>query len=306
MSNLLIVKDWTLKSGATQFRGGVETLAAAVTAADQSFVFTNKDGFTVGTVDSLDGVSTNGGNITLRSLDTAVDKDLILAQGVNTGGVAGDVTLQSVGGQVSASAAAGIVRAQGLSVRALSGVDLDENNTVATLAAATTAGDIAFNNTAGFAIGTVGDLSGLAAPGRALLLGSGGGIKQQAGNITAAAMRVNAAGNVDMTTGSNHVDTIAAAVTPSGDFRYRDTGSVTIGTVGGVNGIATAGAVWVRTGADLTLAQAVTANAVGDQALVLAATRSFTNQAGANALSAPNEAVEKVSSCPHRAVNHME
>ncbi|MCD8523948.1 MAG: hypothetical protein LRY72_17045 [Saccharospirillaceae bacterium] len=141
----------------------VQTLAAAVTAADQSFVFTNKDGFTVGTVDSLNGVSTNGGNITLRSLDTADDKDLILAQGVDTGVVAGDVTLQSVGGQVRTSAADGIVSAQGLSVRALSGVDLDKNNTVATLAAATTAGDIAFNNTAGFAIGTVGDLSGLAA-----------------------------------------------------------------------------------------------------------------------------------------------
>ncbi|MCD8523947.1 MAG: hypothetical protein LRY72_17040 [Saccharospirillaceae bacterium] len=121
-----------------------------------------------------------------------------------------------------------------------------------------------------------------------MLLDSGGGINQQAGNITAAAMRVNAAGNVDMTTGSNHVDTIAAAVTPSGDFRYRDTGSVTIGTVGGVNGIDTAGAVWVRTGANLTLAQGVTANAVGDQALVLAATRHFTNQDGAAALTAPN------------------
>ena len=266
----------------------VETLAAAVTAADQSFVFTNKDGFTVGTVDGLNGVSTNGGNITLRSLDTAVDKDLILAQGVSTGGAAGDVTLQSVGGQVRASTPAGRVTARGFSVRAVSGVDLTQGNTVTTLAAATTAGDIAFNNTTGFVVGTVGDLSGLAAPGRSLLLGSNGGVTQQAGSITAAAMRVNAAGNVDMTSGSNRVGTIAATVTAGGDFRYRDAGSVTVGSVGGANGINAGGAVWVRTGADLTLAAPVTAQAAGNQALVLAATRSFTNQAGATALSAPN------------------
>lgn len=291
-SGAIVADNLAVRAGNSSALGSsnndVETLAAAVTAADQSFVFTNKDGFTVGTVDSLNGVSTNGGNITLRSLDTAVGKDLILAQGVSTGGAAGDVTLQSVGGQVRASTPAGRVTARGFSVRAVSGVDLTQGNTVTTLAAATTAGDIAFNNTTGFVVGTVGDLSGLAAPGRSLLLGSNGGVTQQAGSITAAAMRVNAAGNVDMTSGSNRVGTIAATVTAGGDFRYRDAGSVTVGSVGGANGINAGGAVWVRTGADLTLAAPVTAQAAGNQALVLAATRSFTNQAGATALSAPN------------------
>ncbi|PKO56170.1 MAG: hypothetical protein CVU28_03900 [Betaproteobacteria bacterium HGW-Betaproteobacteria-21] len=78
-----------------------------------------------------------------------------------------------------------------------------------------------------------------------------------------------------------------------GDFRYRDSGAVTIGTVvregaSSLSGIDASGAIWMRTGTDITVAAPVTAGASGDQALVLAATRSFTNQAGAEALSAPN------------------
>ncbi|MCA1938708.1 MAG: hypothetical protein LDL29_08590, partial [Dechloromonas sp.] len=266
----------------------IATLAAEVTASGQGFAFANKNGFTVGSVDGKAGVTTDGGNITLRSLSAQAGEDIVLDQAVSAGGSsAGAITLQSVGGDVRAGTANGTVTAQGLSVRAASGIDLTEANDVATLAASSTQGDIAFRNTADFAIGTVGDLSGLAAPDGRVLLESGGGVEQVAGNINALAMRVLAADDVLLTSGANHVDTIAAAVT-HGDFRYRDTASLTIGSVDGTVGISTDGAVWVRAGADLTLAAPVVAQAAGKEALVLAATRSFTNQAGANALSAPN------------------
>jgi len=70
---------------------------------------------------------------------------------------------------------------------AISANPVARSKTAATPAAANTDGDIAFNITFGFAIGMVGDLSRLAAPGHELLLGSGGGITQQAVGVAIAA-----------------------------------------------------------------------------------------------------------------------
>lgn len=271
----------------------VATLAAEVQDAGEQFVFVNAKGLTVGTVGARSGVITEGGNIALRTTSTDAAEHLLLEQAVSTGSTAaGIVNLQSVGGMVSASAVAGTVTGASLAVRAVGGVDLARANDVGTLAAVATAGDVVFNDINGLAIGTVGDLSGLSAIGNTLDLRAGGPMTQTAGNLTAARLAVEAAGNVSLLSTGNRVATVAAEVS-GGDFRYRDAGAVTIGTVArsaaaSLSGIDADGAIWMRTGTDITLAAPVEARASGDQALVLAATRTFTNRAGSVALSAPN------------------
>lgn len=299
----------------------VGTLAARITGAGQSFAYADADALTIGTVGSVSGVSTTGGDISLRSAGTATTDNLLLNQAVSTGyttggSVIGTVSLGTAGGGVSGPAP---VTARRLAVRSAGNVSLtNAANNVETLAAVMSAGTFEYHDTDGFAVGIVdttvplaASLSGVSSSGEQRLvsdgvitlqqdLNAGGvldllasdGIVQTGGRLSAAALRVNAGGDVSLTSTANHADTVAASV-GTGGFAYRDAGSVTVGTVthttgGSTTGIDTDGAVWVRTGANLNLAATVTARAAGNQALVLAATRAFTNQAGASAISAPN------------------
>ena len=266
-------------------------MAAAISGANQGFTYTDANSLTVGTVDGLSGVVTNGGDVNLRTVSTAAGQNLVLAQAVDTGGSTGTVTLQSVGGSVMRDAGAttteGRVRAAQLAVRAATGIRLDGDNTVGTVAGRTLAGDLRLSHASALQIGTVGDVSGLTASGQLIsIVGTGALSQTSTGLITADRLAINTTGDATLTATGNRTNTLAAET--SGSFRYRDAGSVTIGSVDGLDGIQADQAVWVRVAQDLTVQQAVSAQAAGAEALVLAATQRFTNQAGATALSAPN------------------
>lgn len=269
----------------------VGTVAAAISGANQGFTYTDANSLTVGTVDGLSGVVTNGGDVNLRTVSTAAGQNLVLAQAVDTGGSTGTVTLQSVGGSVIRDAGAttteGRVRAAQLAVRAATGIRLDGDNAVGTVAGRTLAGDLRLSHASALQIGTVGDVSGLTASGQLIsIVGTGALSQTSTGLITADRLAINTTGDATLTATGNRTNTLAAET--SGSFRYRDAGSVTIGSVDGLDGIQADQAVWVRVAQDLTVQQAVSAQATGAEALVLAATQRFTNQAGATALSAPN------------------
>ncbi|MCW0376743.1 YDG domain-containing protein [Xanthomonas sacchari] len=113
---------------------------------------------------------------------------------------------------------------------------------------------------------------------------------QGSGALTAAALALRSSGPVSLTSASTLVNAIAAQ---SGDLTFRNNGSLLVGSVDGLAGIASTGAVDVRlTGAsaDLTLQQAVSAgNAAQRQTgVLLAAGRNFINQAGSSAVSTGN------------------
>ncbi|MRH01137.1 filamentous hemagglutinin N-terminal domain-containing protein [Xanthomonas sontii] len=113
---------------------------------------------------------------------------------------------------------------------------------------------------------------------------------QGSGALTAAALALRSSGAVSLTSASTLVNAIAAQ---SGDLTFRNNGSLLVGSVDGLAGIASTGAVDVRlTGAsaDLTLQQAVSAgNAAQRQTgVLLAAGRNFINQAGSSAVSTGN------------------
>lgn len=269
----------------------VGTVAAAISGANQGFTYTDANSLTVGTVDGLSGVVTNGGDVNLRTVSTAAGQNLVLAQAVDTGGSTGTVTLQSVGGSVMRDAGAttteGRVRAAQLAVRAATGIRLDGDNTVGTVAGRTLAGDLRLSHASALQIGTVGDVSGLTASGQLIsIVGTGALSQTSTGLITADRLAINTTGDATLTATGNRTNTLAAET--SGSFRYRDAGSVTIGSVDGLDGIQADQAVWVRVAQDLTVQQPVSAQAAGAEALVLAATQRFTNRAGATALSAPN------------------
>ena len=269
----------------------VVTLAATVTGGGFSYVDAN--GFAVGSVatappslgGTLAGVTTAGaaadhdiGLVTVAgsiSLLNTVD-----AQGA--GSIKGNVLLSATAGTVSEpepAAAGGIVKANGLIVRAVS-VDLEQNNLVDTLAAVGSGSSgIAFNDAQALSIGSTtvaapgiasDTLTGVTATGDTALKASGAltlnsnlalgarnlsltsttaGVTQTGGAITAGGLLVSAATNSALASATNDVVTLAATIT-GGGFSYVDANGFAVGSVttappslgGTLAGVTTAGA----------------------------------------------------------------
>ena len=85
----------------------------------------------------------------------------------------------------------------------------------------------------------------------------------------------------------NQIGTLAASL--AGSLGLVDNADLTVGSLGGVNGINASGAVLLQTSAghDITLNQAITSGAAGD-AVVLASGRNFINNAGSGAIGLSN------------------
>lgn len=308
----------------------VGTLSALIGQAGASLVYADANALSIGTVNSLSGVATNGGDVTLRLVGTSSTDSLQLDRSVSTGGTtAGTVFLSVAGGGVDAAAGEGVTASK-LGVVAVKDVTLDGSNDVGTLAARVIDGKLSVAH-GGLAAMTVGEVvatvptsqtvTGVSASSHALLdsdaglvlnrdvssggtlglLATSGAVVQDAATsrISAATLMVDARDSVDLRSLQNHTDLLSARVT-NGGFAYRDAASLVIGdavanpgdwaqpSAVNLSGLSASGPIWVRTGRDLTLTSSVTSQAAGNQALVLAATRAFTNQAGATAVSAPN------------------
>ncbi|MBL8480681.1 MAG: hypothetical protein JNJ60_00675, partial [Rhodocyclaceae bacterium] len=157
----------------------VDILAANVSVPGANFIYRDADGFTVGLVSGMDGVSTIGGNISLTASGTG---NISLARSLSTGGAGassaalGTVLLDtSAGGGVSESGSAAIV-ADRLEVRAAAAVNLSNSgNNVSSLA-----GNIG-NLNAGFAYTDADSLN-------VTVVGATSGISTNGGNISLTAL----------------------------------------------------------------------------------------------------------------------
>ncbi|MES2530235.1 MAG: hypothetical protein V4636_04315, partial [Pseudomonadota bacterium] len=224
-------------------------------------------------------------------------------------------TITQTGGAVTAGA-----------LRTISGGSvemLQAGNNVATFAAQAAGGSVAFANAGALTVGSVTGTLGSSAmtttgvdtaagngdqrirSGGALTLAqnvsagsgtvgleSGAGITQSsipqsAGTLNAGALYVTAGGDVDLQQTSNDVGRLAGNIARGG-FTYRNAGSLTIASVGPVSGLQADGPISVRTGANLTLEAPVVGRSSENNAVVLAATNVFQNNAGANGVSAPS------------------
>ena len=264
----------------------VTTLAAKVTGAGNAFAYTDANALTIGTVDGINGVSTNNGAISVATTNGALTVSntpaapdvnagtstvALTAGGVNqlltvtgtvtgTGGVTYTADNMSLTGATNAGAAiatlqpntAGqLVNLGGADAAGTLGLTDAELDTV-------TAGTLRVgrNNSGNLTISAAIDTANTTTT----TLISGGTVTQTA-PITETNLAVNAVGAVTLTNAGNDVTTLAATVTGAGNaFAYTDANALTIGTVDGINGITTNnGDIGLQTGGALAINQALSA-----------------------------------------------
>ena len=235
----------------------------AGTAGTGGFALRNGGGgLVVGTVGGVAGIATAGGPIDLH----AGAGDLSLAQAVNAG-AGGTVRLAADAGGITQSGA-GVVSAGGLLAQASGAVGLDGlANALGTVAGSAGAGGFALLNATGLAVGTVGGTSGVTttaggpvtlhaaagdlslvqgvnagAGGTVQLAADAGGIIQGAGGaVTAGDLLARASGAVQLASAANAIGTVAGRAGTGGFALLDGAGGLSIGTVGGVAGMATTG-----------------------------------------------------------------
>ncbi|MBF0629910.1 MAG: filamentous hemagglutinin N-terminal domain-containing protein [Magnetococcales bacterium] len=249
------------------------TNAIGTIAGRAGSTFTVVDGsdLVIGSVTTVDGSDAAGKSVGL----TSVAGDLLLT-------VPG--TLRQDSGSVITTAAT-----KGLRIAALKAVTLEEANDIGLLAVRVTDGGagVSFTDKGDYALDTVGDLTGIATNGGGVVLTSTSGSISENGSavVSGDTLKLVAGGSAKLTR-NNHVNKLSGVA--GTDLSYYDTGSLWIDSVGGTSGITAGGRVWVRTGADLTTVRQVTGNGSDSQAVVLAATNAFYNQAGVDGVRAPN------------------
>ena len=200
----------------------VTTLAASTTGIVS---YRDTNGFDVGTVNSTNGISTTGNNLTLQAGGAVTQSQSISASGMELLG-SGGYTLTNSG------------------------------NNISTLAVNAT-GAISYRDTDGFSIGTINSTIGISTGGNNLTLQSGGAVTQTQA-ITASGLELLGSGPFTLTNASNNVSTLAASTT--GVISYRDTNGFSIGTVNSTVGVATGGNnLTLQSGSAVTQSQAISA-----------------------------------------------
>ena len=260
----------------------VDNLAAVLTGATAGadFEYRDADGVFITTVDTVNGITTAGGDATVCAGDT-----ITLLQGITAG--AGTVRLQTVGtGHIVGTAP---IVAAALGATAEQNVDLLGPNDVGILQGSA-GGFFAFRNVSSLSVGTVlsqgcytgggsgvsgtnveivldaGDLAiagPITADNAIRLEASGGSVSQTvAGVLTGDRLGVRAAANIDLDTALNQIDVVFSAESDvAGVVEFRDAGGVTIDDVSaGFLFVATTGIQSVTGAVTLSNTGAVTQN----------------------------------------------
>ena len=214
------------------------TLAANLTAAGQGFTFFDLSSQTVGTVDGLVGITTNGGPITLTA--GGVNSVLTVLSAITSNG--GLITLTADNMVLSAPVQAGTGNVILQPMTAGQALDLGGADAAGTLGLTNaefnqiTAGRLTVGNAGS---GTITVSAAIAPAGTAFLTLLNSGSISGSGSLTETNLRISSAGSVTLS-GSNDVDTLAIHLTGAGNgFTFADLDDLTIGMVDGVTGLTT-------------------------------------------------------------------
>jgi filamentous hemagglutinin family protein len=208
----------------TDTNNNISTLAANTS----NFIkYTDTDGFAIGTVNSTNGISAPGKNVTLTAGGAVTQTQAITANILTlTGTGTGSFDLGT------------------------------QNNDVTKLTATTANQDVKFKDSNGF---TVGDGTTGIAVGTGNVTLEAGGLVDQNKAITAGGLELLGSGSYDLTDTNNNISTLAANT--SNFIKYTDTDGFAIGTVNSTNGISAPGKnVTLTAGGAVTQTQAITAN----------------------------------------------
>ncbi|MGV3627849.1 MAG: filamentous hemagglutinin N-terminal domain-containing protein [Betaproteobacteria bacterium] len=267
VDSLLLARRGGTGSGAFTLNNAANNVANIAANISGALSFVNPGALEVDTVSGVNGITTNGGAVTLVSAN-----NVILNQGITATGATVDLTAAGIssGGGVGVAANGLVLRdnntggASPMGTYTLNGVndvvnfaaDLkgnltysDSNNfnvsSVNGVTGITTrGGNVTLNGTAMGISGSVDTRStagsGSAGTGATVTLNAtAGGINQSGGGIVANNLLVTGAGTFSLGQSGNDVNTLAANV--SGPFVYSEPAAsgntLTIGTVSGVNGI---------------------------------------------------------------------
>jgi CHAT domain-containing protein len=208
----------------TDTNNNISTLAANTT---NDIKYTDTNGFVVGTVNTTNGISAPGKNVTLTAGGAVTQTQAITANILTlTGTGTGSFDLGT------------------------------QNNDVTKLTATTANQDVKFKDSNGF---TVGDGTTGIAVGTGNVTLEAGGLVDQNKAITASGLELLGSGSYDLTDTNNNISTLAANTT--NDIKYTDTNGFVVGTVNTTNGISAPGKnVTLTAGGAVTQTQAITAN----------------------------------------------
>jgi len=228
----------------------VDRLAANI---DGNLVYTDADALTIGTVGAVSGITTSNDHVLLTT-----GGDLQVSGDVSLG--AADLTLQVTGAVTQT--AGHTVSARGLQVVGSGSVALTDAGNDVDVLAADFAGALSYSDADDVTVGTVGLTAGVnshgqdvtlvtgglltigtgagedvTATGATVTLHSGSGVTEQGGStITADELLLKGSGQFQLDE-ANDVGVLAAEIT--GSLSYVDANDLTIGAVGGVDGIRT-------------------------------------------------------------------
>ena len=244
----------------------VDTFAVATSAGDVSCI--DIDGFSVGAVDSVNGVAAAAGNLSLTTImgnlvvtNTPAANDVSASGTISLQVMGDDNTLTIASGANSAStggdhsyvadklALAGTISATGRIVTLTSNESGELVNLGSLTDAAADTLELSNSELSNIAASVlrIGNANtsvitvsqNVAAGSTTLSLATGSSIGGTAG-ITATNLALNAVGPVDLSAGSSDVDVLAASVTGANSaFAFRNSDGLTIGTADGIVGLTT-------------------------------------------------------------------
>jgi hypothetical protein len=255
----------------------VGTLAGAVATAGQGFTFHDTGALTIGTVDGISGVTTNGGAVSV----TTAAGNLTVSQNVAAGAASVALTAGGADSLLTNSAA---VTGNAATLTA-DRIDLQGGSTVnagagiVTLQPFSAGRPVNLDNTAGDPTGelrlsqselntvtagvlrvgspTAGNLTVKSpittGPGWTVLSLAGANVAEAGGSVTVTSLAVRASGAVTLVAG----DVTTLAVAANGAVAFTDPNGLTIGVVDGVTGVVAGNHAVTITANDLDIQQAV-------------------------------------------------
>ncbi|MBF0400039.1 MAG: filamentous hemagglutinin N-terminal domain-containing protein [Magnetococcales bacterium] len=254
----------------------VDTLSADISGSGASFTFKDVDDVTIGSVNSRNGITTQGGQVIVMAsaASSSTAGNLVLSGGatLNTtasSGSRGDITLRSDKGTVTESAGS-VVTGNGLQFYTSDSVDFTAgSHDLKNLSAYITksGASLSFTQAGSITIGTVDGISGISTNSgnvsvtttgtssadivldKSITAGTGvvnlnaangGGVNEQSSATITADWLLVQAKNSSMLLNDNQIGTLAVKG-GGGTFGYRDWNDLNIGTVSGISGVDTGG-----------------------------------------------------------------
>ncbi len=229
-------------------------IAANLTGAG-TFSYTNSVALTVGQVNTTQGITTAGGNVSITSPGLTISNAIQLG----SGSTIGNLTLNETGSVTQGAAAVG---GGGLELLGTASYALNNSsNAFSTIASAAT-GNISYTNGGALNVGVVNGTTGIVSGGASVALqatdlhinnvinASGGGpgnvtlnasgTVDQSAAVTGKGLELLGKGNFSLLNPGNFFSTIAAKTT--GNISYFNSGALSVGTVNSTDGMDSGGA----------------------------------------------------------------